>query len=185
MIHRTIHKKLRYELQQENHEIVRYYLKLWLPVMPVVLLIAGMLWVRFYHAPYQNSIWQAAALGVDVSTLVDANRFYDQSAQSHILYAQDLAHAQKLMTSSSPVIRARAMLIFTNCTDPSIKSKAIATVRSAAGDQEPAVRYKVIAGLRQLKDPDVRSVAQQLENDPVDYVREEAKAALNENNAIH
>ncbi len=184
MIHRTIHKKLKSEMQQEERDIVLYYGKQWLPALPVALLIAGMLWLRFLHPTGDNSVPLARSLGVDVNSLVDANRLYEASARTHTLYEQDFARAQKLLTSSSPVIRARAVLIFTNCTDPAVKSKAIAIVRGAASDPDGAVRYKVMNGLRQMQDPDVRSVAQQLVNDPVDYVREEAKAVLEEGSSL-
>ena len=120
----------------------------------------------------------AHMLGVDVDTWADVNRLYEKAAFQHKLASHEIDREQTWLAHGNREVRERALVGLRYCTDPSVRPRATALIRTRLDDGEPALRLKAITMLMRVNDPNLATDVGRMVKDPVDYVRIGAMDAL-------
>jgi hypothetical protein len=157
---------------------MRRSVKWWIIGICIGMCIPALIYLRLRPHYTENEMRNAQAMGEDVATYHDVRALYKQVFKTHRLSLQELEQAQSRLAHHTMNTRMITVTTLTLCDDPAVKPHVLALIRKGLTDQDARVRYKALIGLRRQHDPQLQSAAQQLAQDPQDYVREEALSIL-------
>lgn len=118
----------------------------------------------------------ARANGFDVHEYKSVKGAEIKARDRRTLSPDEFHEVQTLAESSTPAIRVRALTSLYFLGDSPLRQQAITLAKSKIKDPNGPVRQYALSALSRLKDPDAKTLALAMKNDPHEGVR--AKAAI-------